>query len=186
MKNKKIVIVAFLLLVLAQLYVPAKMIWEKEKLLANGKEFKFITAPVDPNDPFRGKYVQLRFQQNSFPIPEQKDWKVNQEIYAKIGCDEEGFAKVEQISKERRADWEFYCKLKVRSIYKYQLYFTYPFDRFYMEESKAYEAEKIYREAHRDQQQTTYALVTIKNGEAVLKDVCIDGVPIRELVVKKR
>ncbi|HMB62545.1 MAG TPA: hypothetical protein VKN36_05700, partial [Eudoraea sp.] len=61
----------------------------------------------------------------------------------------------------------------------------YPFDRFYMEESKANEAELTYRQSQRDTSKITYALVRIKNGEAVLKDVMIDGISIRELVKTK-
>ena len=62
----------------------------------------------------------------------------------------------------------------------------FPFDRYYMEESKAIEAERTYRESQLDTNQVAYALVSIKDGESVLKDVLIDGVPIREIVLKER
>ena len=55
-----------------------------------------------------------------------------------------------------------------------------------MEESKAYEAEQIYIENQIDSSKKTYALVSIKNGDAVLKDVLIDGVSIREVVKENR
>ena len=51
-----------------------------------------------------------------------------------------------------------------------------------MEESKAYKAEQEYRESQQDTTKTTYALISIKNGDAVLKDVFIDKIAIRELV----
>jgi len=51
-RNKQILI--FALVALAQLYVPAKMVWNQESILEEGTEYKFKTAPVDPNDPFRG------------------------------------------------------------------------------------------------------------------------------------
>ena len=62
----------------------------------------------------------------------------------------------------------------------------YPFDRYYMEESKAYDAELTYRKSQLDTSQIAYALVSIKDGEAVLKDVLINGVSIREIVIKER
>ena len=66
MINKKTQIVLFVLVALAQLYVPAKMIWDQEDVLKNGSEYKFKTDPVDPNDPFRGKYITLSFDNNTF------------------------------------------------------------------------------------------------------------------------
>ncbi len=51
-----------------------------------------------------------------------------------------------------------------------------------MEESKASDAEEIYAKSLQDTTQLTYALVSIKNGDAVLKDVLIDGVSIKEIV----
>ena len=55
-----------------------------------------------------------------------------------------------------------------------------------MEESKAYEAELTYRQSQRDTTKLTYALVSIKNGDAVLKDVLIDGISIKEIVETNR
>lgn len=58
----------------------------------------------------------------------------------------------------------------------------YPFDRYYMEESKAYDAELTYIQSQQDTSKITYALVSIKNGDAVLKDVMISGTSIKEIV----
>ncbi len=54
-----------------------------------------------------------------------------------------------------------------------------------MDEFKAKGAEELYRESIRDINQETYALVYIKDGLAVLKDVILDGVPIKEMVKEK-
>ena len=48
--------------------------------------------------------------------------------------------------------------------------------------AEAPKAEAEYSRAQLDTSQLAYALVNIKNGEAVIKDVLIDGVSIRELV----
>jgi hypothetical protein len=53
-----------------------------------------------------------------------------------------------------------------------------------MEESKAYEAELAYRDARRERK-SAYALVSIKDGDAVLKDVLIEGIPIREIAKER-
>ncbi|MBA4241981.1 MAG: GDYXXLXY protein, partial [Sphingobacteriaceae bacterium] len=52
MANKKLLLVTFCVVALIQLYVPAKMIFDSEDILTTGKEFKFKTEPIDPNDPF--------------------------------------------------------------------------------------------------------------------------------------
>ena len=51
-----------------------------------------------------------------------------------------------------------------------------------MEESKAYKAERIYRDGLRDSTKQTYALVSVKKGNAVLRDVLIDDVSIKDIV----
>ena len=58
----------------------------------------------------------------------------------------------------------------------------YTFDRFYMEETKAQAAEDMYRESIVDSSQVAYALVNIRNGEAVIRDVLINGTSISDLV----
>ena len=50
-----------------------------------------------------------------------------------------------------------------------------------MEESKASEAELTLRRSQQDEGKTVYALVSIKNGYAVFKDVMIDRHSIREV-----
>ena len=58
MKTSKLLIGCFALVAVAQLTVPAWMIVSHERTLLTGKVFKFRTAPVDPYDAFRGRYVR--------------------------------------------------------------------------------------------------------------------------------
>jgi len=181
MKSKKILLPLFVLLVLAQWYVPAKMIWDREDILDTGTEYKFRTAPIDPNDPFRGKYISLNYQENWLELTDDADWERGETVYVLLSKDEGGFANIASVSKERPTGKGDFLKAKVSFISGDQpkrLVIDYPFDRFYMEETKAKEAEKTYFESLRDSSQVTYSLVNIKNGEAVLKDVLIDGVSI--------
>jgi len=182
--TKKIIFPAFILMVLIQLYVPARMIFNKEAVLTGGKEFKFKAAPVDPNDPFRGKYITLSFEENSTQVTDAEAWNQGDLIYVLITEDEKGFAKIISVSKEKPIYDEDYVTASIGYIINDSLSMVtveYPFTRFYMEESKAQGAEQAYRESTRDSTQVTYVLVSIKNGEAVIKDVLIDGVPIREV-----
>lgn len=176
MNKKKILLLLFILAALVQLYVPAKMILEREDVLTTGKEYKFNVEPVDPSDPFRGKYITLRFKDTHFDSNDK--WHRNETVYVIFKLDKNGFAIIDSVSKEEPLDTDDYLKTKIR----YNKSVKYLFDRFYMEESKAYEAEKLYKESRRDTSKVTYALVNIKKGKAVLKNVLINGVSMQKLV----
>ena len=186
MDKKKIIFIVFIIVALVQIYVPAKMILDREDILKTGTEFRFKTAPVDPNDPFRGKFIRLNFEETEIDV--EDDWVHDETVYISLSTDDDGFAKIQSASKEKPIDSKDYVKAKVAGFYvagNTKLTIEYPFDRFYMEESKAGGAEVSYRKSQSDTNQVTWALVSIKEGETVLTDVLIDGVSIRELAGKE-
>lgn len=181
--------IVFVLVALVQLYVPAKMIWDREDVLDTGTEYKFKTAPVDPYDPFRGKYITLSYEENEATVADEEEWTPGESAYVLLTTDADGFAKIRSVSKTRPVDDQDYIKAKVWMVTgrdTTSLLIDYPFDRYYMEESKADEAEVTYRESQQDTTKVTYALVSVKNGDAVLRDVLIDGMSIREIVKANR
>ena len=201
MKNNKIILIVFILVALVQLYVPAKMILDREDILATGKEFKFKTMPIDPNDPFRGKYIILRFDNNEYTLKEDdnKEWKRDETIFAILNVDNEGFVFVNSIKKTKPTNEQDFFKTKIKYVYGDNNIFSnkvvkntkkvaidFPFNRFYMEETKAYDAELAYREMESREKKPTYALVNIKNGEAVLKDVIINDTSVVEIVRRRQ
>jgi uncharacterized membrane-anchored protein len=182
MNSKKIIILAFILVALVQIYVPAKIILDRAIVLSSGKEFKFKTAPIDPSDPFRGKYISLNFDENTIDIQNTGNWTRGETVFVVLETGNNGFAKIRSASKARPLHNQDFLKAKVNYVDGSKLSIEYPFDRFYMEESKAYNAELTYRRVLPDTSQVAYALVNIKNGESVLKDVLINGISIREIV----
>lgn len=185
MANKRILFSLFVIVAIIQLAVPAKMIWDREKILETGKEFKFETAPIDPTDPFRGKYIILSFTENKVLLNSDIPYTSGEKIFVILKKDQQGFAKIKAVTnKKPKADID-YVQASVEYVSEFPaktLSVSYPFNRYYMEESKAYQAERVYIESQLDSTKTTYALVSIKNGKAVLKDIIIDGVPILQLV----
>src|SRR5687768_9679608 len=97
MKNKKWMIILGLAFAL-QLYVPAQMIFERENIASTGRLFKFRTAPVDPSDPFRGKYVLLEFQAASLKVKDANKWAALESCYAILDTNALGFASVKALS----------------------------------------------------------------------------------------
>lgn len=184
---KKYIFPAFILVCLIQLFVPAKMIWDREAIISEGTPFKFRAAPVDPNDPFRGKYLDVNFEPNEFEVANIEGLSWGETVYLSLTTDTEGYAAIENLHKEIPLSGDF-VRVEVSSVInnpeKKSVFIRYPFNRFYMEESKALAAEELYREVLRDSNRIAYALVMVKNGEAVFKDLIIDDVPIQELVHK--
>jgi uncharacterized membrane-anchored protein len=184
MNSRKIILIVFVLVALVQIYVPAKMILGRAIVISSGKEFKFKTAPIDPADPFRGKYIDLNFNDNTVEIQNKENWARGETVFVLLTTDNKGFAKIRSVLKAKPLDSQDFLKAKVDYI-AYdgsKLFIEYPFDRFYMEESKAYDAELTYNRVLPDTSQVAYALVNIKNGESVLKDVLINGISIVEIV----
>ncbi len=178
------ILIGFIVVALVQIFVPLQMIWQQEDVLETGKVYKFKTRPIDPTDPFRGKYITLDYEMNSFVLADTT-YIHGDEIRVYIQKDSQGFAKITTISKEPLEAGEDYVIAKVTSNSKEVINFELPFNRFYMEETKAYDAEKAYRDVNRDSlKNNVYALVHIKEGRSVLKDVIIDGMPIQEYVEK--
>ncbi len=58
----------FWVVVAAQAVVPLAMIGWSEVALATGERVRLATAPVDPVDLFRGRYVTLRYEISSLPV----------------------------------------------------------------------------------------------------------------------
>ena len=135
-----------------------------------------------------------------------RDWERHEEVYVQLITDTNGFAAIEAISKTAPTESPNYVKAKVWHLTAKRdnennkplddeaedidvpatMRIEYPFDRYYMEESKAYDAEVIARRARRDTAQSTYAIVHIKDGDAVLKDVMVNGTSIKDIVAHQQ
>ncbi|MHA7058643.1 GDYXXLXY domain-containing protein [Aquimarina sp. M1] len=177
-------LILFVVLALAQIYVPTQMILGSEDILNSGVAYKFKTRPIDPTDPFRGKYITLQYEMNHFETNDTT-YVVGEEIYIYLKNDDKGFAEVSEISKTSLESEADYVTARVTYYYKNKVNFQLPFNIFYMEETKAYDAELAYTRANRDSRlDNVYALVYIKDEDVVLKDVFINEIPIQEYVEK--
>jgi uncharacterized membrane-anchored protein len=183
MKTSKLLLGCFALMAAAQLAVPAWMIVSHEQTLRTGELLKFRTAPVDPYDAFRGRYVWLRLERDSLPVPAGAQWTSGQEVFALIETGTNGFSRLSELRATRPSDRP-YLTVRVNWVAGQTAHLRVPLDRFYMEESLAPAAEKAYREHSRASQRTAYITVRIRDGSAVIEDLWIDGVPIREFVAR--
>jgi uncharacterized membrane-anchored protein len=181
---KKILLLLFALMCLAQWYVPGMMIYDQEQVLNEGKVYKFKTRPIDPSDPFRGKYITLNFEEDHINVTDFKEWENVSDVYVSLR-DSAGYARINSVSMHEPEGID-YIKARVQSVDSYDapytLWIAYPFERFYLEESKAAEAERVSWQARTDSTQVTYAVVSVKDGKAGLKDVMINDRSIADVV----
>lgn len=183
---KQVLILAFLLMAFAQWFVPGKMIWGRQYVLDKGKTYKFQTQPIDPVNPFKGRYVSLNFASNSFRATKKHGLKYGQKVYIEPGLDSLGYAIIKSLRTSPPAGTD-YIEAAVDYINDWNadssatIYINYPFEEFFMEEFKAPKAEKIYWDTATSHL-TTYALVKVFKGNCVLEDLYINNKPIGELL----
>ena len=182
--RKELLVGLFSSLILVQIASPLSMIVKRESVLKNGAPFRFKTAPVDPYDAFRGRYVALRVEANKVIKPQGVDPRHGQKVYAQIAVDENGFAKISQITTQKPQGSTF-LKAKVSYLSGNEVFLNLPIDRYYMEEKAAPRAEQIYRKHSGRDKQDAYVVVRIKDGLTVIEGLYIGGQRIEEVLKQK-
>lgn len=171
----------FVLVALAQLSVPGLMAWGRHLTLKHGRVWKFKTAPIDPEDAVRGRYVALRFAAESFPGSESDAERVatGTTLYVVLKEDADGFAQVDHVSlTPLRGDNVVTAKNGYWSNNSQRVVF--PFDQFWLTEKHAPAAETAYRENSRRGKENAYVTVRVRNGDAALEQLYIDNQPLAD------
>ena len=184
--NPKVIFGLFIAVATVQLAVPVSQIWQHEEILRTGRAYKFRTAPVDPYDAFRGRYVALGFDGTAAPVRAGDLLKYRQSAYARITEGADGFARFPELSVAPPADGDY---VRVECIWgsPTNMNFRLPFDKFFMEESAAPRAEQAYWQLGNRRGQTnttTYAVVRIKGGRGVIEDLYLNGQPVRQYLAE--
>lgn len=183
--NPTVKLAVFGLVALAQLAAPAWMIGRREWVLEHGTVYKFKTAPVDPYDPFRGRYVWLAVEQNTAPYIGQGPPPYGKDVYAVLEVGEDGFARFSGVDLRPPAAGDY---IRAHGDYAGEgmILLRVPFDRYYMNERKAPEAELAYREHSTGEQRDAYVTVRVLDGYAVLEQLYISGAPIEEFLASTK
>jgi len=199
-------VVLLIALSVAQLGAAALSIVRYETTLALGTLYKIESAPVDPADPFRGRYVAIRpaiaLTSSLSPESERLLGGVGMfrgrgegpgKAYVVLTTGADGFARASAIVPEAPASGDFleFAQADTRLVRaaeegrpaEFERMIVLPFDRYYMAESAAPVAEDRYREASRRNDETkAWITVRVRNGRGVVEGLYIDDVPIEEIV----
>jgi uncharacterized membrane-anchored protein len=173
----KLRLIIFILVALAQICVPASMIWKRQRTLREGRLWKFRTAPVDPVDAMRGRYLVLRFEAEEFPSDQALPFRNT--VYARLKEDADGFAAVDQASETPVAGDDI-VQAEGFGSYQGKAHVKFSFDRLWVTEANAPAAEQAYAAHSRREKIDAYATVRVMAGDAGIEELYIAGQPLRD------
>jgi uncharacterized membrane-anchored protein len=180
---KSLPLILFALVSLAQWAAPLSQIFKYERTLTNGTLIRLKCTAPDPYDPLRGRYLAVRPVQDEAPIAKGEKLLTGQHAYATLQTAADGLATLREIHAQPptsgdyvrvTCNWESADKANV----------SWPFDRFYLNEALAPEADKWFSETIRDAK-GIIAEVRVHQGLAVLENLTFDGKSLRDILKER-
>jgi uncharacterized membrane-anchored protein len=172
MKSGRLII--FGLVAFAQLAVPGSLIWKREHTLRQGAVWKFRTAPVDPVDVFRGRYIALGFEVETQEISPPPNSGYSDKVFVTLKANAEGFAEVDQVFAIKPSGDDFMeARLSSKTI-------VLPFNKYWVTERDAPAAETAYRNLSRRGNQNAFVTVRVFRGDAGIEQLYLDNQPLGE------
>lgn len=173
---KTLRLVLFVIVALLQLAVPASAIWKRHRTLEEGRVWKFRTAPVDPVDAFRGRYIALRFEAEEFT--QAQDFSFGT-VYVTLKESADGFAQVAHVTGTPASGDNV---VTARGAYgappKRRVYFS--FDHYWVTEKDAGAADAAYANNSTRDKPNAYVTVRVRSGDAAIEELYIDDQPLKE------
>lgn len=168
-------IIVYVLSILILFTIPIYTIATNNTTLKDGTEFLFKVEAFDPYDMFRGNYLNIRFEEDTVKgnLTNQNEY-VTSEYYVTIETNEDGYAYFKGISESKPKNTTNYFKT---TGYYNKYSDEYRIDtptRYYMNENKSLVAEQTYR----DNIDSTYVKVRVKNGKMIIVGVYVNDVLI--------
>jgi hypothetical protein len=193
-------VAALVVLSVTQLAAASWSIARYETTLKSGTLFRIRTIPVDPADAFRGRYVAVRPSITILKPVAPETERVLERIqsgergYVVLTTGADGFASAGQLLEEPPPQGDYLTIDRVWPQWSrdtasgtvpgpvgYNIDFS--FDRYYMSEAAAPEAQQRYADAtSRNAATRAWLTVRVRNGVGVIEGLFIDDVPIEAIV----
>ena len=167
--------ILYVLAIIILFAIPIYTIIASSDTLKDGTEYLFRVEAFDPYDMFRGNYLNISFKENFvYGSAVEKENNGSSEYYVTIEKDLDGFAYFSSISSTEPQNISNYFKTTgYYSKYSKRYTINTP-TRYYMNENKSLSAEQIYR----DNIDSTYVKVRVKNGKMVIVGVYVNDILI--------
>ncbi len=181
-------IVVFTLAVLAQWLLPLSGVWQHEQVIARGVPVRIRCAAPDPYDPLRGRYLAVRPEQGRLPKPVGMPNQGAVPAWATLVEGADGLSRIESLSLDPVSGPTVVRLVASRQRWNREdetVFVEWPFDRFYLNERLAPDADQLIAKRFRDGKEQPVAEIRLLDGRAVLTDVLIDGVSVRELAKER-
>lgn len=177
--KQRLVFIAFALVLIS---VPLYVMLTSENVLGNGHFHKIKLAGFDPVDPFRGRYIQLNYDNW---IDCDDDLRKGDPCFVSLERDSLGWSTFSYASKKRPEGsdyfnstvldkWNSGCDVDLDNLTKY-----------FINEDKASIAEEYIINYVAQQPDDIYAGIRVLEGEVRLEDVYIEETPLLEFLKKK-
>jgi len=178
----------FAVAAVAQWFLPLAGVWQHERVVSRGVPMRIRCLAPDPYDPLRGRYLAVRPEEFRLPRPEGMSDSGRAPVWATLVAGEDGVARIESLSLEP-VSGPTVIRLEATGLYRDEggdtVFVAWPFDRFDLNERLAPDADKLVAERYREGQERPVAEIRVLDGRAVLTDVLVDGVSIRDVVRRR-
>ena len=181
---KSLRLALWIVLAFAQLAVPAWMIVGEERVLREGRQLKLHTRPVDPADFFRGRYVALAYTVEQVPREFVRGHFEHEDTaYLELREGADGFAELVALHKEKPPG-DLVLKGTVNFLTPETVGVELPFNRFYMDENMAPDAETAVR-AGGSEQMDAWVTIRVLGGRGVIEELYLGGKPVRQFLLEQ-
>ena len=167
---------AFALVVLCQLGVPAWMILHREWTLRDGVGVKFKVEPMDPEDAILGRSVRFRIPSSEVPLDEPVQRPSQVWAYALLEVDQEGFGRFAAI-RDDPPEAGAYLRVRVRRTGKKGA-IQLPYDRFYLPEDLAAGTGRATGSTLGSGMKEAHVLLRVHEGFGVVEDLYVEDTPV--------
>lgn len=178
----------FLIAVAAQWAVPLVGVWQHERILVRGTVVRIRCTAPDPYDPLRGRFLAVAAEQTKFSKPVEMPVGRSVSVWATLTADAEGLSTIESLSLTP-VSGPTVIKLVARvpdwNREQETVTLEWPFDRFYLNERLAVDADRRLAEVFSAGKRPV-AVLRLLNGQAVLADLLLDGVSVGEGIRKPK
>ncbi len=178
----------FGIVMLLYLWYPYTMIQGQEQILHEGVAYRFKTRPIDPVDAFRGRYIILGYDNFEFDHDEGSNkFEYGQKVFATLAKDSAGYAYFSELLTTAPSSGDFllttclnYRKGKIR------LQVPENMNKYFLNESIAPEAERLYRQFNSDRTNRdsvfVYVDTRVFEGKVLLEKVYFKGETVENYI----